>query len=150
MMASGIEGAQQIRDLIEDTIHFGHTLTEWEGSIIVSLYTGKRVALERGNYQDLKLLDQVMKVQERVTKKFLRQQVRIDDMEFGLMPGSNIIDAIFIVRPLQEKFHVNKTLYMAFCRSVKGIRSCTQTCHLVGSSQAWCWGVADVTQTEPV
>ena len=54
LKASGAEGAQLIRDLIEDTIHFGKILTEWEGSIIVSLYKGKGVALERGNYRGLK------------------------------------------------------------------------------------------------
>ena len=72
-----------LTDLIEDSIHFGKVPTEWEGSIIVSLYKGKGVALERGNYRGLKLPDQVMKVQERMAKKFLRQQVRIDDMQFG-------------------------------------------------------------------
>ena len=35
-------------------------------------------------------------------------------MQFGFMPGRSTTDAIFIVRQLQEKFHVvNKTLYMA-------------------------------------
>ena len=54
LKASRAEGAQQIRDLIEDTIHFGEIPTEWEGSIMVSLYRGKGVALERGNYRGLK------------------------------------------------------------------------------------------------
>ena len=75
-----MEGAQQIRDLIAP---------EW------------------GNYQGLKLLDQVMKVLKRV-----------------------------VVHGL--------------CWSGKGIRSCTQTCHLVGSSQARCWWVAGVAHTEHV
>ena len=52
--ASGVEGAQQIRDLIKDIIHFGKIRTELEESIIISLYKGKGVTLERG----LKLLDQ--------------------------------------------------------------------------------------------
>ena len=44
-----------------------------------------------------------------------QQQVRIDNMQFGLMPGRSTTDAIFIVRQLQENFHaINKTLYMAF------------------------------------
>ena len=50
-----------------------------------------------------------------MAENFLRQQVRIDDMQFGSMPGRSNADAIFIVRQLQEKFYaVNKTLYMAF------------------------------------
>ena len=115
LKASGVKGAQLIRDLIEDIIHCGKIPTEWEESTIISLYKGKGVALERGNYRGLKLLDQVMKVLERVAENFLRQQVCIDDMQFGFMPGRSTTDAIFIVRQLQEKFHaVNRTLYMAF------------------------------------
>ena len=70
--------------------------------IIVSLYKGKGVALVWGGiYQGLKLLDQVMKVLERVAENFLRQQVCIDDMKFGFMPGRSTTDVIFIVRQLQ-------------------------------------------------
>ena len=114
LKVSEVEGTQQIRDLIEDIIHFGKIPTEWEESIIVSLYKGKYIALERGNYRGLKLLDQVMKVLERVAENFLRQ-VRINDMQFGFIPVEVTTDAIFIVRQLQEKFYaINKTLYMAF------------------------------------
>ena len=56
-----------------------------------------------------------MKVLESVTENLLQQQVRIDDMQFGFMPGRSTTDAIFIVRQLQEKFcGVNNTLYMDF------------------------------------
>ena len=51
LKASGVVGAQQIRDLIEDIIHFGKIPTKcptkWEESIIIFLYKGKGVALER-------------------------------------------------------------------------------------------------------
>ena len=47
------------------------------------------------------------------SKNFLRQ-VRINDMQFGLMPKCGT-DAIFIVHQLQKKFHaINETLYLAF------------------------------------
>ena len=62
LKAAGDEGAQQIRNLIEDIIHFGKAPTKWEEGIIVYLYEKKGVALERRNYRCLKLLDQVMKV----------------------------------------------------------------------------------------
>ena len=97
-----------------DDIHFRKIFTEWEESIITPLYKSKGVALERGNYQGLKLLDQVMKVLQRVVENFL-WQVHIHDMQFGFMPGCSTTDVIFIVRQLQEKFYaVNKTLYMVF------------------------------------
>ena len=56
-----------------------------------------------------------MKVLERVAENFLRQQVDIDDMQFGFMPGHSTTGAIFIARQLQGKFYaINKTLCMAF------------------------------------
>ena len=58
LKASGAGGAQQIRVLIEDITHFWKILTEWDKSIIVSLYKVKGVALVRGNYRGLKLTDQ--------------------------------------------------------------------------------------------
>ena len=113
--SSGVEGAQQIRELIKDITHFEKIPTEWEESMISSLYKGKGVALERGNYRGLKLLDNVMNVLKRVDENFLRQQMRIDDMQFGFMPRRSTTDAIFIVHQLQRKFHaVSKTRYMAF------------------------------------
>ena len=62
--ASGVGGAQQIRDLIEDIIHFRMIPTEWQKRIIIYLDKGKGVTLEQGNYRGLKLLGQLMKVLE--------------------------------------------------------------------------------------
>ena len=45
LKASGVGGPQQIRDLIEDIIHFVKIPSEWEESIIVSLYKDKGIAL---------------------------------------------------------------------------------------------------------
>ena len=116
LKASGVEGAQQIPDVIMDIIHLGKIPTEWEESIIISLYKGKGIALKWGNYWGLKLLDQVMKDLEKVAENFLWQQVYIDDMQFGFMPGCSTTDVIFIACQLQEKFHaINKTqTHMAF------------------------------------
>ena len=72
LKAPGDEGAQQMRDLIEDIIHFGNISTKWEECIIVSLYKD----INGG----LKLLNQVMKVLERVAENFIWQQMCIDDM----------------------------------------------------------------------
>ena len=47
LKASGVEGAQQIQDLMEDIIHFGKIPTEWGESIIVCLYKGKGVPLSK-------------------------------------------------------------------------------------------------------
>jgi len=45
-----------------------------------------------------------MKVVDRIFEHRIRQQIDIDDMQFGFMKGIGTTDAIFIVRQLQEKF----------------------------------------------
>ena len=106
----GEAGAVEVRDLIEDIISEGCIPTDWQESFIVNLNKGKGDALNRGNYRGLKLIEQVMKVLERVVEGLIRQRVEIDEMQCGFMS-----DAIFIVRQLQEKhLAANKLLYMAF------------------------------------
>ena len=105
----------EVRDLIEDIISEGCIPTDWQESFIVNLYKGKGDALNRGNYRGLKLIEQVMKVLERVVEGLIRQRVEIDEMQCGFMSGRGTTDAIFIVRQLQEKhLAANKPLYMAF------------------------------------
>ena len=112
---AGEAGAMEVRDLIEDIISEGCIPTDWQESFIVNLYKGKGDALNRGNYRGLKLIEQVMKVLERVEEGLIRQRVEIDEMQCGFMSGRGTTDAIFIVRQLQEKhLAANKPLYMAF------------------------------------
>ena len=82
---------------------------------MVNIYKGKGDALECGSYRGVKLLDQVMKVFERIIEKKLRVRVEINDMQFGFRPGRGTTDAIFIVRQMQERFlEKKKELWMAF------------------------------------
>ena len=56
-----------------------------------------------------------MKMLEHVEEGLIRQRVEIDEMQCGFMLGCGTIDAICIVRQLQEKQLIaNKPLYMAF------------------------------------
>ena len=111
----GESGAIEVRHLTDDIISEGRIPTDWQESYIVNLYKGKGDALNRGNYRGLKLIDQVMKVLERVVESLIRQRVEIDEMQCGFMSGRGTTDAIFIVRQLQEKhLTANKPLYMAF------------------------------------
>ena len=68
-----------------------------------------------GNYRGLKLLDQGLKVVERIVEGFLRSHVDIDSMQFGFMPGRGTTDPIFIMRQLHEKYlGKGKDLYFMF------------------------------------
>ena len=88
---------------------------EWNDSIIISLYKGTGEALDRGNYRGLKLRQHILKVIGRIIEDLIRNIVKIDDMQFGFMPGRGTTDAIFIVRQIQEAYiRKNRNLYFAF------------------------------------
>ena len=69
-------------------------------------------------YGAVKLLEHGMKVMERVLKKRLCRIVSVDKKQHGLMPERGSIDAIFILRRMQEEYHAkgNKVVYV-FCGS---------------------------------
>ena len=60
-------------------------------------------ALDRGNYKGLKLIEQVMKVLERVLDSATCQMVDIVKTQYDLVPDSRTTYAIFTVGQLQEK-----------------------------------------------
>ena len=113
--SNGEIGIKLITDLANAMIRGEQAPQDWERSFIVNCYKGKGDALLRGNYRGLKLLDQGMKMCERIINTIIREQVNIDSMQFGFMEGRETTDAIFILRQLQEK-HTNaaKNLYFAF------------------------------------
>ena len=63
----------------------------------------------------MKLLKHGMKVVKRVLEKRLHRIVSVDEMQFGYMPERGTIDAVFILRRMQEEYHVKgKKSYMCF------------------------------------
>ena len=61
------------------------------------------------------LIEQAIKILERIVDCNLRQVVSFDDSQSGFVPGRGTTDAIFVVWQLQKKYlAVNKRLYMAF------------------------------------
>ena len=52
--------------------------------------------MECGSYRGIKLLEHAMKVVQRIFEHRIRQQIEIDDMQFGFMKGKGTTDAIFI------------------------------------------------------
>ena len=71
--------------------------------------------MECGNYRTIKLLEHGMKVMESVFEKRLRKTVEIRKEQYGFVAGKGTIDAIFILRQLQEMYLENdKELYLVF------------------------------------
>ena len=60
----------------------------------------------------MKVLEHAMKIVEKVLEIRLRHMVKLDEMQFGFIPGKGTIDAVFILRRLQEDYlDKDKKLY---------------------------------------
>ena len=71
--------------------------------------------MECSNYRGIKLTEHGLKVLERMLDERLRDIVKIGKQQYGFMSGRATMDAIFIVRQLQEKkLEGNQKLYCAF------------------------------------
>ena len=105
MKTAGGFGSRWMTDLINNIFKEGCIPDDWRKSILVPVYKGKGDPLVCGSYRAIKLLEQPMKVLERVLEKRIRCQVSI----------GGTTDAIFIMRQVQEKHQgKKKKLYYAF------------------------------------
>ena len=57
-----------------------------------------------GVYREVKLLEHEMKFVEKVPERRMWRMVKVDEMQFGFIPGKGTIDAVFILRRLQEEY----------------------------------------------
>ena len=55
-----------------------------------------------GAYRGVKLLEHAIKIVEKVLERIMRHMVKVHEMQFGFIPGKGSIDAVFILRRLQE------------------------------------------------
>ena len=72
----------------------------------------------------VKLLKHEMVVVERVLEKRLCRIVTVDEMQFYFIPRRGIVDAVFVLRRLQEEYHAKgKKLYICFVDTEKAYKS---------------------------
>ena len=95
---------KMIADLTNSSIRNNTMPNEWNDGIIISLRKGKGKTLDRRNYRGLKLTEHILKIIERIVEDLIRNVVKIDDMQFGFMPGRGTRGAIFVVRKIQEAY----------------------------------------------
>jgi len=112
IQATADTGTQWILDLFNGILKEGCIPEDWKSSVLLPIYKGKGDPMECGSYREIKLFKCAMKVVERIFEHKIRHQIDRDDMQFGFMKGKGIIDSIFIVRQMQEKFRAKgKRLY---------------------------------------
>ena len=64
--------------------------------------------MECGSDRDIRLLEHGMRFWKETYEARLRKVVKIDNMQFGFVPGRETTDAVVIVCQLQEK-HLAQT-----------------------------------------
>ena len=126
-----------LTSLFNHIIYIGRVPDDWHLSYIINLFKGKGDGLSCGNYRGLKLQEHVMKILEYIFHTFIREQVSINNMQFGFMSGGGATDTIFILRQLQEKYlQKKKNIYFAFVDLEKaGFRSRISYIFLVGNEE---------------
>ena len=77
-------------------------------SIVVPVFQGNGDIRNSSSYGAMWLLVCGMKVVKRVLEKRFGRIVSVDEMQFGFMPERGAIDAVFILRRLQEVYHAEE------------------------------------------
>ena len=77
---------------------------DWATSIAIPIFKRNRDTTNCGMYRGVKLLEHGMTLVENALDKRLRKIVIVDGMQFSFMPGKGTIDAVFILRRIQEEY----------------------------------------------
>ena len=87
---------------------------EWQTSVLVPIFKGKRDVRNCNTYRGVKLLEHAMKIVERVLAR-IRELVNIDSMQFGFIPRRGTSEILFVVRRTQGEYRdKKKKLYMCY------------------------------------
>ena len=115
IVASGDIGVKVMMELCQRVLDGRGMPDEWKTSVIVPIFKEKDDVMSCGSYRGVKLLEHAMKTVERVLERRIRTLVILNEMQFGFIPGKGTVDAIFIVRRMQEEYQKkDKKLYMCF------------------------------------
>ena len=88
---------------------------KWKTCVIVPIFKGKGHMMSCGSYRRVKLLEHAIKIVGRVLGRRIQTLVNLNEMQFGFMPGKGTVDAIFVVRRMQEEYlKKDKKLHMYF------------------------------------
>ena len=115
IVASGEIGVKMIMELCQHVLDGRGMPDEGKTSVIVPIFKGKGDMMSSGSYRGVKLLEHAIKIVERVPKRRIRTLINLNEMQFKFMPGKRTVDAIFVVRKMQEEYQKkDKKLYICF------------------------------------
>ena len=82
---------------------------------MVPIFKGKGDIRNRSSYRSVKLLEHGMKVAESDLEKKFHIIVSVDEMQFGFMPERGTIDAVSMLRRIQEEYLAKAKKSCMFC-----------------------------------
>jgi len=106
--------AEMFKALEQDWIEWQHSILndfmkqervprDLKESDILAFYKQKGDVMHCKNYRGIKLLEIGLKVYEKEIERRIRQRVELHDNQFGFRPGRGTMNAVFIMRQVQEK-----------------------------------------------
>jgi len=107
IQASGYFGIQWLTDLRSCIVKDGCTPEDWIASVVLPMYKSKGNSMECSSYRWKKLLENVIRVVERVFEHRIGQQIETGDMQFSFIKSKAMIGATFVIRQMQKKFTEN-------------------------------------------
>ena len=115
IVASGEIGVRAMMELCQRVLDGRGMPDEWKTSVIVTISKEKGGVMSCGSHREVKLLKLAMKIVERVLERRIRTLINLNKTQFEFMPGKATMNAIFIVRRMQEEYQKkDKKLYMCF------------------------------------
>ena len=81
-----------------------NTKSNFNNFSTVLIYKKKGRVMDCASYRGVKLLGHGMKVRERLLENRLRRIVKVDQTQFGIILGKSTVDAIFILKRMQESY----------------------------------------------
>ena len=111
MVATSWEiGIGRLVELCQGVLDGRRMPDEWVLSVVLPIFKGKGVAMSCRAYRRVKLLKHAMKIVKKVLERRLQRIVKVDEMQFGFMPGKGTVNAVFILRLQLEYLDKEKTL----------------------------------------
>ena len=120
MKIAGGFGSRCMTGLINNIVKEGCIHYDWRKSILVPVYTGKGDPLVCGSYRAIKLLEQPVKVRERVLVKMIRCQVSIACSLATCMEREPLMP-FHHVTSTRETPNKEEKAVLCFCGSREGI-----------------------------
>ena len=114
IVASGEIGVKVMMELCQCALDGRGMPDERKTCVLVPIFKGKDDVMSCGSYR-VKLLEHAMKIVERVLERRIRTLFNINKMQFGFMPKKGTVNAIFIVRRMQEEYQKKDKKLYVFC-----------------------------------